>query len=262
MDEPAEGTTHDSLLNGRVFLLQPVAGYRVAIDPVILAASVPAQGGERALDVGCGVGAATLCLATRVPGLKVTGIELERSLAQLATENAALNKLDDRVDVLLGDLERPPPRLAPRSFDHVLANPPFQVEGAHRPSPNPMKARANSAGLSELDDWLEFCCRMTRPGGSVTMIHRPERLSQILAALERAGAGGAVVYPLWSHNPFEEGPAARGAIRVVVQAVADSRGPMQLSGGLVLHDADGSYSHAADRVLRRGLGLPLRDALE
>ncbi len=259
MNESVE-TTHDALLSGRVSLLQPVAGYRVAIDPVILAAAVPAESGERALDVGCGVGAATLCLATRVAGMHVTGIELERSLAQLAAENAALNGLNERVDVLVGDLERPPPRLAPRSFDHVFANPPFHIEGAQRASPNAVKARADTAEESKLDIWLDFCCRMVRPGGSVTVIHRPERLSQILAMLDRAGAGAGLVYPLWSHDPFAGARAGKDAIRVIVQARADSNAPLRLAGGMVLHDADGGYSHAAECVLRRGLGLDLGSA--
>ena len=88
----AAAVTSDTLLGGRVALQQPAVGYRVAIDPVLLAAAVPASPGERALDVGCGVGAGTLCLASRVGGLHVTGIEVERSLAQLASENAALNR--------------------------------------------------------------------------------------------------------------------------------------------------------------------------
>jgi tRNA1(Val) A37 N6-methylase TrmN6 len=70
-----EGQSEDMLLGGRVRLRQPVAGYRVAIDPVFLAAAVPAVPGDRALDVGCGTGAAAICLAVRVPDCRVTGIE-------------------------------------------------------------------------------------------------------------------------------------------------------------------------------------------
>lgn len=256
MAEAAQ-VTDDSLLGGRVALRQPAAGYRVAIDPVLLAAAVPAAAGERALDVGCGVGAAAFCLATRVTGVHVTGIERERPLALLAAENAALNEIEDRVDVLLGDFQRPPPKLPPRSFDHVFANPPFHEDGT--PSPNRQRARANAEGGTGLDDWLGFCLRMIRPGGSITVIHRPDRLARLLGALDRARAGGIVVYPLWSHDPFAGGRTKKTANRVIVRAVAEHGGPLRLAAGMVLHEADGQYTHAANSVLRRGAALALAE---
>ncbi|MHC4448298.1 MAG: methyltransferase, partial [Planctomycetota bacterium] len=87
----AEGITRDTLLDGRVRLRQPARGYRAAIDPVLLAAAVPTWGGERILDLGCGVGAAALCLLARVPDVEVTGLELQGPVARLAAANAELN---------------------------------------------------------------------------------------------------------------------------------------------------------------------------
>ena len=254
--------TSDTLLGGRVALQQPAAGYRVAIDPVLLAGAVPAADGERALDVGCGSGAGALCLASRVGGLHVTGIETDRAFAQLAKDNAALNGLEERIDVLLGDFERPPPKLSPKSFDHVLANPPFFERGAHQPPADRSRAQANVEGAAGLDVWLEFCARMVRPGGSITVIHRPERLTQILGGLSQARAGAAVVYPLWSHNPFSGARAKKTANRLIVQATAEHGGPLQLARGMVLHEDDGSYTHAADRVLRGGAALALLEEPE
>ena len=249
--------TSDTLLGGRVALQQPAAGYRVAIDPVLLAAAVPASDGERALDVGCGVGAGALCLASRVTGLHVTGIEVDRAFAQLAKDNAALNGLEDRLDVLVGDFEQPPPKLQPKGFDHVFANPPFFEAGSNQPPTSRGRAQATVEGTAGLDVWLEFCARMVRPGGSITIIHRPDRLSQILGGLAQARAGAVVVYPLWSHNPFSGARTKKTANRIVVQATAEHGGPLQLASGMVLHDDDGSFTHGADRVLRGGAALAL-----
>ena len=249
--------TSDTLLGGRVALQQPAAGYRVAIDPVLLAAAVPAAAGERALDVGCGVGAGALCLASRVTGLYVTGIEVDRSFAQLAKENAALNGLEDRIDVWVGDFGRPPPKLSPKSFDHVFANPPFFEESAHQQPADRGRAQATVEGAVGLDAWLEFCARMVRPGGSITIIHRPERLAQILGSLSQARAGGVIVYPLWSHNPFGGARTRKTANRIIVQATAEHGGPLRIARGLILHEADGTYAHTADTVLRGGGALPL-----
>ncbi len=139
--------TEDGLLDGRVKLCQPKKGYRVAIDSVFLAAAVPAIAGERVLDVGAGTGAASLCLAWRVPRCRVSGIEVQPDMARLASHNIGLNGFTGRVDVMTGDLTRPPMRLAPGSFDHVMANPPYIESGreasvASRGTREPLICRA------------------------------------------------------------------------------------------------------------------------
>ena len=117
--------SEDFLLGGRVLVRQPTEGYRVAIDPIFLAASIEIEPNDTILDVGAGVGAASLCLATRALNVKVTGVELQRDYVRYAAENIKLNKLRERVEILHGDLLRPPPRLAAGTFSHVMTNPPY-----------------------------------------------------------------------------------------------------------------------------------------
>lgn len=242
-------TSDDTLLGGRVLLKQPKAGYRAAIDPVFLAASVPAGPGDLVLDVGAGVGAASLCLARREPGCSVRGIELQRDLVRLATENVIANGLAGRVDVMVGDLLHPPPRLAPGAFAHVMANPPYLPEGAATPPPDAGKARANVESEAALADWVRFALAMVRPKGSVTLIHRADRLEALLAAM--AGkAGDIAVFPLWPG-------AGKPASRIIVRGRKGVATPTRLLPGLVLHEADGRYTAAADAVLRDGAGLVL-----
>ena len=234
--------TDDALLGGRVKFLQPAAGYRVAIDPVLLAAAVPAMATDSVLDLGCGVGAAALCLAVRVPGCRVIGIEAQRELVRLAGENAARNGVADRVAIMAGDIRNPPPRLEPGSFAHVMANPPYMEADVASPSPLPAKATATVEGAADLAIWVRFALVMVRPRGSVTFIHRADRLEHLLAQF--AGrAGGIVVLPLWPG-------AGKSAKRVIVQARKDVATPTRLLPGLVLHEADGRFTAAADAVLR------------
>src|SRR5579864_4719322 len=160
--------TEDRLLGGRVRLQQPARGARAAIDPVFLAAAVPAAPGQLVLDLGCGAGAATLCLAVRVPRCRVIGLELQRDLARLAAENATLNGMAERVQAIAGDLLRPPPRLSPGMFDHVMANPPFLPPGSAMPVPDPAKAAATIEGEAGLADWVRCALAMVRDKGSVT----------------------------------------------------------------------------------------------
>jgi len=241
--------TQDALLGGRVRLLQPASGYRVAIDPVLLAAAVPAAAGETALDVGCGTGAAALCLAVRVPGLRVVGVERSRDLVRLASDNIALNALEGRVTAMTGDLLRPPPRLEPGTFAHVLANPPFlETAGAQAPA-DPGKAEAHREGEADLGAWVRFALTMARAKGSLTFIHRADRLEQLLAQF--AGrAGDIVIFPLWPGT-------GRPARRVIVRVRKGSAAPTRLTPGLVLHEPDGTYTAAADHVLRHAGALDL-----
>ncbi len=254
--EAEYATSQDDLLGGRIRILQPAKGYRAAIDPVILAAAVAATPGQRVLDVGTGVGTAALCLAARVGGLHVAGIERQRDLVRLAQRNAEANGLGDRIDMMVGDLKRPPVRLAAGTFDHVMANPPFLEAGRGNRPPDPGKAAATVEDEATLEDWLRFCLLMARPKGSVTLVHRADRLDQALAAL-RGRLGDMVVFPLWPGPATAVGPGARPAKRVIVSGRKGVATPMRLVPGLVLHGEGGAFTAVAEAVLRHGAGLTL-----
>ncbi len=245
-----ETVTEDALLGGRVTLRQPAAGYRAGIDPVVLAAAVPAGKGDKVLDVGSGVGAAALCLAARSPECRVYGVEIQRDLVRLAAENVALNGFEGRVDVMVGDLTRPPPRLAAGSFHHVMSNPPYLAADSADPSPNPGRKTSTIETAGDLAEWVDYCVRMVRHRGSVTFIHRADRLDELLFHL-RDKAGGITIYPLW---PTAD--RARPAKRVIVQAMKGGAGPLKLLPGMILHEVEG-YTQAAEAVLRHGAGLTL-----
>lgn len=238
-------TTQDSFLGGRLTLTQPARGYRAAIDPVLLAASIAAAPGQHVLELGAGIGTASLCLARRVPGLRVTGLELLPDLADLATRNAAANRLKGRVRVRAGDLLAPPPGLA-GPFDHVMANPPYYTAAEADPSPDPLSRAANIEGAALLADWVAAAAARVARRGSVTFIHRAERLTE-LAGLLRARVGAVTILPLWP-RPGEV------AKRVLVRAIAGSRAGDRLLPGLALHDGQG-YSAPARNILRDGAAL-------
>ena len=240
--------TEDRLLGGRIRLRQPAAGYRAAIDPVFLAAAVPAEPHQLVLDVGCGAGAAMLCLAARVPHSRLVGLEMQRDLVRLAGDNIILNGLEARASVMIGDLLRPPPRLSPGAFDHVMSNPPFLRRG-HTETGSGAKSAATVEGEAELGDWVRFSLAMVRSKGSVTFVHRADRIDALLGQL--AGrAGEIVVFPLWP------GPG-KAASRILVRARKQVAAPARVAAGLILHETDGRLSPGAEGVLREGQGLDL-----
>lgn len=243
--------TLDALQGGRVRLLQPRLGYRAATDPVLLAAACAARPGERALDLGCGAGAAALCLAARVPGLDLHGLEIQPAYADLARRNAAAAGV--ALTVHEGDVARPPAALRETPFDLVLTNPPWFPPETPRPG-DPGRGRAHVEG-APVADWIAAALRRLRTGGRLAVVHRVEALSRILGALE-GRAGDVRVLPLAARE-------GRAAGRVIVTARKGARGPLALLAPLVLHagarheaDAD-DFSDAARAVLRDGEALDL-----
>ena len=248
---PGQGNaiTEDAILGGRLRLRQPADGYRVGIDPILLAAAAPALGHGRVLELGAGVGAASLCLAWREREAQVIGVELQPALAALAKENAGINGLSGRVSFHAGDLLRPPAEVAAGGFDLVLANPPFHAAGSATPPAEPSRARGHVEGEAELATWIARALAFAKRGGQLLLIHRPERLGELLGLL--AGrAGGIVVYPLWT-------AAGKPARRILLLARKGSRAPLTLAAGTVLHGADGRYSAEAEAVLRNGEAIAL-----
>ncbi len=234
--------TEDQMLGGRVRLLQPAKGYRAGMDAALLAAACDARAGERVLDVGCGPGAVLLQAAVRRTEARFWGLERDPEAAELARRGAALNGVSERVEILAGDVAAGFAALKLRPFDAVLSNPPFFDDpGAIRgPHPSRQGAYLADEGLAA---WIGFLAKAAREGGSVTLIHRADRLADILAALAPK-CGSIRIRPI---HPFAHAPAKR----VLVRAVKTGKAPLELLPPLVLHDGSGGkHTAEADAILR------------
>lgn len=242
---PEDQLSDDKFLCGRLRLLQPVKGYRAATDAVLLAAACPAEPGQSVLDLGCGAGAASLCLAARVPGLHHAGLELQPEYADLARRNAARNGVE--LEVHEGDITSIPKPLR-RDFDHVITNPPWYPRGG---TPSPLKVRATALQVSlPLSTWVEAAARRLAPGGWLTLIAGADSLPDLLGALAPK-MGSASVLPLTARE-------GRAPLRVILRARKGGRAAFRLLAPFVIHDGaahDGdreSYTPRANAVLREG----------
>lgn len=241
--------THDAFLGGRVHAWQPAKGYRAGTDPVLLAAACPAQAGDQVLELGCGVGVASLCLAARVDGLTLVGVERQHVYAELASRNA--READVALEVVEADLADLPTDLWQQSFDHVLANPPYFPPGAGSAAEDAGREVALREA-TPLAVWIATAHARLKPKGWLTLIQRTDRLPDVLAALE--GFGSISVLPLQSR-------AGRPPGRFLLRARKAGRAPFEQLAPLLMHDGaahlkDGdSYSNEASGILRDGAAI-------
>lgn len=239
--------TSDHLLGRKVKYLQPRDGLRAAIDPVLLAAAIPARAGDRVLEGGTGAGAALLCLAARVPGISGIGLDREPHLLDLARANAVANGYSDLL-FIAADVGASP---IVGSFDHAFANPPYRNAAGTR-SPFPQRERAKRTSSGMLPAWVDALSRPLRHRGTLTLILPFALLEAALAAMRRAKAPAETVLPIW---PKE----ARPARLMLIQGRKNGRAPLMLASGLILHETSGAWRPEADRILRDGAALSLTD---
>lgn len=237
--------TAGTLLGGRVRHAQRDDGHRTGIEPVLLAASIPAVAGARVLEGGTGSGAGLLCLAARVGGIVGVGMERDPALAALARDNAAANRFAT-LTILTGDLAD----LRPEGpFDHAFANPPWHhPAGTHSPDPRREAARRGADGLLAL--WASRLAAPLRHRGTLTLVLPAAALPEALAALAGAGCGSPAILPLWPH-------AEQAAKLVLLRGTKGGRAPCTVLAGLVLHRPQGGgYTPRAEAILRDGAALP------
>ena len=274
-----------TLLRGRVKLLQPKIGFHASIDSVFLAAAVPIstnhprEGGDPAhgkaaiykgasrgqtpafaggvkhkiLDVGCGVGSVGLCVLARNRVISLTGIDIQPELIDLAHQNAVLNSVENQCRFFQGNIQTEK-SIEDNAFNAVVMNPPYLESGTHTSSPEKIKATSHGEGVSgaSLADWVKYAHRKLKQGGHLTMIHRADRMDDVIVELEKKRwFGSLVVYPLWSH-------AGEDAKRIIIQARKERYAPLILKPGMVIHREDGQYTEAAQAVLSDASAIILR----
>ncbi|MDG2522774.1 methyltransferase [Caulobacter segnis] len=238
----------DSVLNGRVRLRQAAGGYRAGLDAALLAAACDAPDGARVIEPGCGAGGALLAAAVRRSGASFTGLERDVAAAALARENSALNGLSDRATILDGDVQTGFRALGVEPFDAAMANPPFFDDPKALRAPSEAKTGAWMAD-GGLEAWTGFLLKAVREGGTITIVHRADRLADILALLSPK-AGSFKIRPIY---PFADQPAKR----VLVRAIKTGKAPLVLLPPLVMHERGGAkHTNEAEAILRGEAALP------
>ena len=233
-----------TILNGQIQLAQPVRGYRAGLDAALLAASLPEfKRPARILETGCGAGAALLAATWRNLCHQFVGIERDAFALSLARYNIAQNGLDTRCQALAGDIELGFSKHGLDRFDLVMANPPYFDD------PEPLKTltpEKTGAWIADggLKSWTRFWLKSVKDEGHILVIHRADRLSDLLILLSQK-AGSFQIRPI---QPYADQPAKR----VLILARKCGKAPLVLHPPLILHDRQSLEKHTpeAEAILR------------
>jgi tRNA1(Val) A37 N6-methylase TrmN6 len=240
----ADATTCDALLCGRLMLTQPAKGHRAGTDALLLAALARGIAGERVADLGAGVGTAGLALATLETQRRVTLVEIDPALAELARGNASRADPPLNVTVVEADVTSTTSLKAsgmvPGQHELVMMNPPFLDEAKSRMSPVAQRRGSHAMAAGNLALWLKAARWLLRPKRHVALIHRADALAETLAALE-TGFGAICIRPVQPR-------ADAAAMRILVTAQLGSRAPLSILPPLVIHGADGQFTAQAEAI--------------
>jgi tRNA1Val (adenine37-N6)-methyltransferase len=238
-------TSDGTLLGGRVTYRQKRQGYRTGIEPILLAACVPARAGERVVEAGTGAGPGLLALNARIPGIIGLGIERDPGMADIAAANVALNA-PNTLKIQCHPLEDWTPD---GPYDHAFANPPWHPD-AGTPPLDPGRHAAKRANDKTLPLWIRALATPLRRRGTLTLVLPAASFSQAVAALATCHCTEITLLPLWPH-------AGEPAKLIILQAIREGRGASRILPGLVLHEPDGTYTPHASAILRDAAGVML-----
>lgn len=236
--------SHDTLLGGQIAYAQFRTGYRTGLEPVLMAAAIPARTPHRVVEIGCGAGAGLLCLSQRIAGLTGTGIEQNTETAELARQNLSANARD-KLTILNA---RFPDTLPDGLFDHCLANPPWHAPDGTA-SAIERRDLARRAEPDTLKLWIHGAARLLRHKGSLTLALPASLMAAAIAQMTESGFGGVTTYPFWPKT-------GREARILLLQARYGVRSPARLLPGMILHEEDGRFTAQARTVLEDGAALP------
>ncbi len=233
--------TEDTILNGKISILQPKTGYRVAIDPIILANFIDIKPEESILDVGCGVGTISLILKKKNITSEINAIDVDSDICEICKQNSLKNNLNINVinsNIEDAHLQSP---LKGKLFDHVVTNPPFFNPKSSRMGYN--KRLANFETI-ELNDWISHCLKFLKNKGSFSIIHSGHRLEEVLYALKNKAAAIEII-PIFPKENSD-------AIRVILKCIKGSKKFTKISPPIILHESDGRYTKVAGKILNGG----------
>ena len=229
-----DGERIDDLLIGQLKVIQSETEFCFSLDAVLLAHFVTVRQGAIAVDLGTGTGVIAFLLTQRGAG-HVTGLELSQSMSAMAKRSVILNKLEDKVEIIQGNLCNVKELLPVGQYDLVVSNPPYRPVGGGYISPNDRVAMAKHEVTATLQDVVNGARHLVKTRGRFAMVHLPERMAEILVAMSQAGIEPKRLQLV--HSTLDKKPKM-----LLVEGIRGGKPGLEVLPPLVVYQGDGSYS--------------------
>ncbi len=247
-------TAFDELWPGGPRFIQREGSFRLSTDSVLLADFVKIKNDSRCLDLGSGAGTLCVLLAAKAENATICGIEIQPDSAELSRENMNENGFDGRAQIITGDLREHRALFPAESFDIVVSNPPYFVQNSGYSAPAEHRQTAREETSCTIEDICAAARYALRWGGSLALVHRPERLSEIFCAMTQSGIEPKRLRMV-SHR-IGQAPSL-----VLIEGRRGGNRGLVIEPELILTDNQGNDSTEVQRIYRRGEYSP-RDGEE
>ena len=225
----------DDLQRNGYKIIQKRNGFCFGMDAVLLSGFANVKPGERAVDLGTGTGIIPLLLEAKYQGSHYTGLEIQEEMAEMAARSVALNRLEDKIRIVTGDIKEASRLFGAASFDVVTSNPPYMNDAHGLKNPDLPKAIARHEVLCSLEDVVREGARLLRPGGRFYMVHRPHRLVEIIAVLKEWRLEPKRMKMV---HPFVD----KEANMVLIEAVRGGKSMIKVEAPIVVYKEPGVYT--------------------
>ena len=224
----------DDLQRNGYCIIQDPDRFCFGMDAVLLSGFATAKDGARVLDLGTGTGIIPILLAAKTKAAHLTGLEVQADSADMAGRSVALNGLEEKINIVTGDIKGADKLFHAASFDVITCNPPYMI-GAHGlKNPEDAKAIARHEILCTLEDVISQAAKLLVPGGRFFLVHRPFRLAEIIVTLTKYRLEPKrmrLVYPFADKDPN----------MVLLEAVRGGRPRMTVEKPLIVYREPGVY---------------------
>jgi tRNA1(Val) A37 N6-methylase TrmN6 len=225
-------------------LIQKKTGFCFGVDAVLLSHFAQVTAGSRVIDLGTGTGIIAVLLAAKKKPREVTGLEIQAEMVEMARRSIEMNGLGDSVNIVLGDIKEAVKLFGASSFDAVVSNPPYMEKGGGLLNPADTKAISRHELLCTLEDVVSAAAKLLRPGGKFSMVHRPQRLADIIFSMRLNGIEPKqlrMVHPSPGKKPN----------LLLISGTRDGNPELRVLEPLYIYDENGNYSREIDEIYNR-----------